>query len=598
MSGQHKMNTFKIFLFSMLFLTFTSLSTPSYAQRYSASEVAAAIQNSSLNSDMKQYSSQIGNLAIFESGGRTTIYNGSCCTGILQMNNTNIRNYTGLTRQQYAQLPLQDQVNAWARLTNDASRAGSVQTLINMQKNGESFDGRKVDGNLVLACIQLGTGNCQKMVRSGSCSGFKDSNGTTICKMADKMGDPNTTSDPYGNNSGDQSEKENDNSSNNGSGKKPDMKPQECWACDAVSFTLQLTSPMLETATGIVDSQLLSIITIAFAIFILIKIISGLLFIPNIDYRTIWISAFRFTIVMTVLSQGAFFEQIFTPYVIQPTLQAGGYIGTEMANKSMTALSLQKPSGTCIYRNIPNADTLASSGKPVIDVVCAVSLAFNSAIEKISVPANRIRTEDSSLKNLFISAILSICALISMASLWYGLLIFAGQVLDAVVRIIVFSLAMPWAIIIWIFQIRTSARPLIQTILQGFLYNTILLSVCGLLSGVMLLIVNAGLHAATSTSIVSIDNASMLMETILLFFFSIVTGTMAAKIMQSAPSIASIFATGSILSMAQDISGSIAAGISKGVSSAMMIVGFSSGTLAAGTGLGLRTLKDLRHFRK
>jgi hypothetical protein len=57
-----------------------------------------------------------------------------------------------------------------------------------------TFDGQKVDASFIAACIQLGTGNCQKMVNSGSCSGFSDINGTTICGMASNaraMADPN-----------------------------------------------------------------------------------------------------------------------------------------------------------------------------------------------------------------------------------------------------------------------------------------------------------------------------------------------------------------------------------------------------------------------
>ena len=50
-----------------------------------------------------------------------------------------------------------------------------------------TFDGREVDGDMVLACVQLGIGNCQKMINSGSCNGFADINGTTICKMADRI---------------------------------------------------------------------------------------------------------------------------------------------------------------------------------------------------------------------------------------------------------------------------------------------------------------------------------------------------------------------------------------------------------------------------
>lgn len=126
----------------------------------------------------------VANLAIrVESRGNTEAYNGSCCFGVLQMNRTNIRAYTDLTPEQYRFADLQTQINAWVRLTADAMRARAPSTLAAMA----TFDGRPVDGNLVLACVQLGIGNCQRMINSGSCSGFADRNGTTICSMADRL---------------------------------------------------------------------------------------------------------------------------------------------------------------------------------------------------------------------------------------------------------------------------------------------------------------------------------------------------------------------------------------------------------------------------
>lgn len=150
-----------------------------------SADIVRAIQNSpNASSWLKQNAQAVANLAInVESGGNTTAYNGSCCYGVLQMNQSNIAKYAGVTAEQYRQLPLQDQINAWSKLTNDAMRAGVVNQLIRLG----TFDGRAVDGNLVLACVQLGIGNCQRMVNSGSCSGFADRNGTTICSMADRM---------------------------------------------------------------------------------------------------------------------------------------------------------------------------------------------------------------------------------------------------------------------------------------------------------------------------------------------------------------------------------------------------------------------------
>jgi hypothetical protein len=150
-----------------------------------AQQVAEAVRNSPTASAwLKQNAEAVGNLALKleNTAGNLAAYNGSCCYGILQMNKTNIADQ-GYTVDQYRALPLQQQVDAWTKVMSSALNASAPKQLAGLG----SFDGRTVDGNMVLACVQLGIGNCQKMLNSGSCSGFADINGTTICKMADKM---------------------------------------------------------------------------------------------------------------------------------------------------------------------------------------------------------------------------------------------------------------------------------------------------------------------------------------------------------------------------------------------------------------------------
>lgn len=174
------------------------LSSDAFAQRgqycertnYSAQDITDAVRNSSLRDDLKSTSCSLGGLGRYESGGNKGVYNGSCCTGIFQLNNANVRKYAGTDREGYGCLSLQQQVNAWANLTNDGYNTGVMRQLASMQ----TFDGQKVDAGFLSACIQLGTGNCQKMVSAGRCSGFADINGTTICDMARSarsMADPN-----------------------------------------------------------------------------------------------------------------------------------------------------------------------------------------------------------------------------------------------------------------------------------------------------------------------------------------------------------------------------------------------------------------------
>ena len=163
-----------------------------YCERtnYSAQQITDAVNASVLRDDLKSTSCTLGGLGRFESGGNKGLYNGSCCTGIFQLNNANAFQYAGVDREGYGCLSLQEQVDAWARLTNDGYNTPAVRRLMEMG----TFDGQRVDAGFIAACIQLGPGNCQRMVSSGRCSGFADSNGTTICDMARSarsMADPN-----------------------------------------------------------------------------------------------------------------------------------------------------------------------------------------------------------------------------------------------------------------------------------------------------------------------------------------------------------------------------------------------------------------------
>lgn len=156
--------------------------TPSDTTVTAAQVQAAIMASPNASAALKAYASAGGNLAIFESGGHTSVYNGSCCYGVLQMNRQNILD-NGYTYAQFRDLPLQDQVNAWSRTQSQALQAYAPRALMAMG----TFDGRTVDGAMVLACVQLGQGNCLTMINSHSCNGFADINGTTICGMADRI---------------------------------------------------------------------------------------------------------------------------------------------------------------------------------------------------------------------------------------------------------------------------------------------------------------------------------------------------------------------------------------------------------------------------
>lgn len=170
-----------------------------------AEQIIAAVRASpTANQWLKDNAAAVANLALrVESrSGETNVYNGSCCHGLLQLTESNIRAYTNMTPDEYRQADLQTQVNAWMRLTNDGMRSEAPRTLAAMQANGETFDGRAVDGNLVLACIQLGIGNCRTALRSGRCVGFRDPNQVSICDMANMMAGGTTNPGTGGNTGG------------------------------------------------------------------------------------------------------------------------------------------------------------------------------------------------------------------------------------------------------------------------------------------------------------------------------------------------------------------------------------------------------------
>lgn len=171
-----------------------------------ASQVASAIASSPLGSALKQYAADIGRLGMFESGGNLGVYNGTCCTGVLQVNRGGLRKYCDCTPEQYARMSLQQQVDVWARLTN----ANADNRIIRGLMARGSFDGRPVDGAMVLSCIQIGPGNCARTLAAGTCAtrAGADGNGKNFCDFAASIrGDhpgtvptsPDTPRNPYPN---------------------------------------------------------------------------------------------------------------------------------------------------------------------------------------------------------------------------------------------------------------------------------------------------------------------------------------------------------------------------------------------------------------
>jgi integrating conjugative element protein (TIGR03758 family) len=151
-----------------------------------SAQVAAAIGNSPLSPELKRYAADIGKLAVnVESGGNLGVYNGTCCTGVLQVNRGGLKTYCHCTPEEYANMGLQQQVDVWAKVTNANADNATVRQLMALG----SFGGKPVTGAMVLSCIQIGPGNCAKTVKAGTCatSAGSDGNGNNFCDFAAKV---------------------------------------------------------------------------------------------------------------------------------------------------------------------------------------------------------------------------------------------------------------------------------------------------------------------------------------------------------------------------------------------------------------------------
>lgn len=179
-------------------LTLVSAATASQAAisylaqntKYSETQIRVMFENTG-NSYLASNAATFASMSyrVESGGGNSAIYNGSCCTGLMQMNRSNLREFCDCSPSEYAALSGQQQINIYAKYYESIAGSNSVQTLLKMQQGGQSLGGRKVDGSMVAACIQLGVGNCQTAI-DNNCAGVSPSQGgdgsVSICTMASK----------------------------------------------------------------------------------------------------------------------------------------------------------------------------------------------------------------------------------------------------------------------------------------------------------------------------------------------------------------------------------------------------------------------------
>ena len=160
-------------------------------QSYSQSQVAGFFANSSnpyLASNASSFAAMSHNVE--DPNGNTGTYNGSCCSGLMQINQTNLKNYCNCTPQQFATMSGQDQVNVYTKYyEGEIQNSSGVKQLQQMQASGQTLGGQKVDGAMIAACAQLGAGNCAAAIRNNCSSKANGSGGdgsVNVCTMAAK----------------------------------------------------------------------------------------------------------------------------------------------------------------------------------------------------------------------------------------------------------------------------------------------------------------------------------------------------------------------------------------------------------------------------
>ncbi|PZR95243.1 MAG: hypothetical protein DI537_05505 [Stutzerimonas stutzeri] len=510
---------------------------------YSAAEVSTAVRNSGLNANLMQYADDIGSLSRFESSGNAGIYNGTCCTGILQMNRSNLA-AQGLTPQEYANLPLQDQVNAWAKLTNSAANAGSVKQLMAM----ESFDGKKVDGAMVMACIQLGVGNCQKMINSGSCSGFADSNGTTICKMADKI--RGGAAEPG---SSDGQTKTDDTKSDTGG--SSDLASAilknagKCWACTIIVKAGEVTVQVVPKALESLTQPIMPLLAVIFAIVTVFMVGRGFIWPGAMRWSEIFWNFMRFTAVWALLSTANYASEYVLGYAFYPALQMGSAIGEIGGQQFNAAFKEQGSAGECVFA--PVDTSIPFEGRATVEHMATLACNVHNAAYAPVVAGAAMISYKSSMATpaeVATAALMSILAAIMIFASLFALAAFAMSVVEALLKLCIVLSLSPIILFFWIFR---KTRYLALNAWNAVLYSFFLLAFAGLLASissfVLARLIGFGMGAAGSTPSaqavfqwINTNMASMNVSQLVMFgCFSVAGSMMASHLIRSGSDMAS-----------------------------------------------------------
>lgn len=115
----------------------------------------------------------------------------SCCTGLMQINYLNLRNPTicGCEAREFATYTQQQQIDVYMIYFHAFDSNYGMNELKEIINNHQTLGGYTVDGYTLVACAQMGAGNCNAAVQNQCRSvavGEGGDNHVNVCTMADR----------------------------------------------------------------------------------------------------------------------------------------------------------------------------------------------------------------------------------------------------------------------------------------------------------------------------------------------------------------------------------------------------------------------------
>ena len=456
----------------------------------SNSDIAASLVRNGASQSFAQAAANLSS-KMENRAGDLGLYNGSCCTGVLQVNQGGLKVYCGCTKEQYAAMTLDQQTAVWLKLTYANMGAPSVKQL----KGMSTFDGQPVDDALILACVQLGPGSfsantgCARMIASGRCSGFSDSNGTSPCKMAQairggsaSIGRTNEPATPTANTAGDGPDAaiQDPNTRAINADSIPMGNPVYCWSCDVIIYAMATAESAIVSGLPAfldVSYHLLGISAILGILWrILVAITAGF---DPIRYAAP--TALRAAVILTVLSHGGgTLLNITKDSLLIPALNGsarlGQYVATNLATNFGLAIDTITPVQGAATTPVNDNCTFNSAGLTlrylqdaegaILSLACTIHKAMTTEVQIGIYLANSQKNVTTGTQQAAAAAI-TVCGLIMAAIGMIGMLKFGLIFLDIMISLGVAVAFTPWALYCWIFD---SLRDSFGTYWRRFLH--------------------------------------------------------------------------------------------------------------------------------